>query len=107
LQIVATALLGLSLQCAQCHNHRYDPISQADYYRLRAVFDPALDINAWRVPAARRVSLYTDADRQQAAKVEAEAVKINQERLKKQDEFIEAVFQRELAKLPEGLRDKV
>ena len=30
--------LGLTVQCAQCHNHKFDPIAQEDYYRLQAVF---------------------------------------------------------------------
>jgi hypothetical protein len=34
--------LGLTVQCAQCHNHKFDPIAQEDYYRLQAVF-AALD----------------------------------------------------------------
>src|SRR4029079_14577144 len=36
---VGAAFLGLQLGCAQCHNHKYDPLSQADFYRLRAVFE--------------------------------------------------------------------
>jgi hypothetical protein len=63
IQIVSTALLGLTVQCAQCHNHRYDPISQVDYYRMRAVFEPALDWTAWRVPAAREVKILLPADK--------------------------------------------
>ncbi|MHB1559859.1 MAG: DUF1549 domain-containing protein, partial [Isosphaeraceae bacterium] len=34
------AFLGLTLQCARCHDHKFDPIAQVDYYRLRAFFEP-------------------------------------------------------------------
>jgi mono/diheme cytochrome c family protein len=33
-----SAFLGLTVGCARCHNHKFDPISQVDYYRLKAVF---------------------------------------------------------------------
>lgn len=105
LQIVSTSLLGLTLHCAQCHNHRYDPIPQVDYYKLRAIFEPALDWKAWRAPAAREVVVLSDADRKKAADIEAEAVKIDQERKKKEDDYIEQTFTKELAKVPANLHD--
>ncbi len=33
-----SAVLGLTMECAQCHNHKFDPLSQRDYYRLQAFF---------------------------------------------------------------------
>src|SRR5207237_9455685 len=37
---VATAFLGLTLRCARCHDHKFEPFSQVDYYRMLAVFQP-------------------------------------------------------------------
>ena len=35
------AFLGTTVGCARCHNHKYDPVLQKDYYRMVAVFAPA------------------------------------------------------------------
>lgn len=42
---VGSVFLGLQFGCAQCHDHKFDPVSQADFYRLRAFFEPALDFS--------------------------------------------------------------
>ncbi len=36
----AQALLGMTLRCCRCHDHKFDPIPQVDYFRFRAFFEP-------------------------------------------------------------------
>lgn len=43
-------ILGLTVQCARCHNHKFDPIPQKDYYRLQAVFFPYVDVDYYLAP---------------------------------------------------------
>ena len=45
----AQAFLGVTLGCAKCHDHRTDPISQAEYYQVRAIFEPH-QVRTDRVP---------------------------------------------------------
>lgn len=104
-KIVSTSLLGMTVGCAECHDHKHDPIPQADFYRLRAVFEPAYDWKNWKVPNARLVSLMTDAERAEAARIEVEAKKEDAARLKKQEEFITEILELELAKREEALRE--
>jgi hypothetical protein len=104
LKIVGSSLLGLTVGCAQCHDHKYDPIPQADYFRLRAVFEPALDPAHWRRPGQRLVSLYTDADRAQAAAVDAAAQVLQTEFNAKQAKYMTEALEKELEKHPEDLR---
>ena len=107
IKIVSSSLLGVSVGCAQCHDHRYDPISQLDYFAMRAVFEPAFDWQQWRVPDARRISLYTIADREQAALIEQEAQKISQERAEKEKGFMADALDKELTKYEEPLKSEL
>ena len=100
IKTVSTSLLGLSVGCAQCHQHRYDPITQEDYYRLRAVFEPAFDTSSWRAPAARLISLWSAETRQAATAVDQELSEISKRRTEELDGIVKDTFERELQKLP-------
>ncbi len=40
LGVTMSAFLGLTIQCARCHDHKFEPLTQQDYYRLLCVFEP-------------------------------------------------------------------
>jgi cytochrome c553 len=50
IEVFSSAVLGLTIKCARCHSHKFDPIPQRDYYRLAAIFKGALDENDWLKP---------------------------------------------------------
>jgi hypothetical protein len=68
MQNLATSLLGLTMQCAKCHDHKFEPISQQDYYRLQAVFYPvfpAANEEVWIKPQQRLVNVPLPGEQEQ------------------------------------------
>ncbi len=60
-----TVFLGISLNCARCHTHKYDPIKQREYYQLLAFFnstaEPSMDRNAYEYGTVERAPEDQDA----------------------------------------------
>ncbi len=48
--IIGTALLGMTLGCARCHDHMFDPIRQKDYYRMQAFLAATHEHDLWLAP---------------------------------------------------------
>jgi hypothetical protein len=57
--LTGEVFLGLSIGCAECHDHKFDPILQRDYYRMKSFFEPML----WRddIPLAKKEEIQTHA----------------------------------------------
>ena len=63
-QILGSAFLGLTLQCARCHDHKFEPVTQEEYYGLQAILRPAFDPNHWLKPSERELEIGTRAERE-------------------------------------------
>ena len=55
-QIIGSSLLGLTLQCAKCHDHKFEPVTQKEYYQLHAILYPAFNVDKWVKPNDRVVA---------------------------------------------------
>jgi hypothetical protein len=110
-QIVSSSLLGLTVQCARCHSHKYDPIPQSDYYRMAAVFMGAYRPGEW-VPQVQRRRLEATAAQEREAQEHNGKVDAAVAALKKQDDELrrrhaERLFNDRLVALPAQIRDDV
>ncbi len=63
IQILGSAVLGLTIQCSRCHSHKFDPLPQRDYYRLAALLKDALDEHDWLGPQERQLPYVTTDER--------------------------------------------
>ena len=77
-ETVGTALLGMSLVCARCHTHKYDPIPQVEYYQMMAFFnstaEPSMDGNRYEYgPTVKAPADVAAWDRWESLKKKGEA----------------------------------
>ena len=122
IDIFSSTVLGLTMKCARCHSHKYDPIPQRDYYRLMAVFQGAYDVHDWLKPTAvasqsngvmknRTLSISTpetlseieEFNKQQQLEIDAEKERLDELKNQLQAKYLE----KGLAALPEVLRADV
>ena len=52
-QILSSSLLGLTIQCSKCHDHKFEPITQREFYQLQAYLHPIFNMQKWLKPNER------------------------------------------------------
>jgi hypothetical protein len=91
--------IGMTVGCARCHNHKFDPIPQMDYYRLQAIFFSTRGIDHPLVPAHE-----VGAQRAETARIDGLIRPLRQTKRQMEAPYLKQLVDAEVAKLPEYLQ---
>ena len=110
-EILTSSVMGVTVGCARCHNHKYDPIPQRDYYRLSAILQAAYNPYEWKTPNQRQPGLALEAERREFethnAPLDSEIKKIQEQIAKATDPLKAQLLEERLAAVPENVREEV
>ena len=108
-QMVASSLMGVTIHCAQCHSHKFDPLSQADYYRLVSIFEPAINPRDWKHPGTRHLWSEPEGERKRIdtenRKLEGEIAAAKNNVKAAENAIAARVVSSRLKPLPEALQE--
>ena len=108
IQILTSSVMGLTVGCARCHDHKYDPIPQRDYYRFSAILQTSYDPYDWLSPDKRQLELALEDEVRKAEKVngplEEEVKRLEKELADEEAPYREELLQERLAALPAAVR---
>lgn len=96
----ASVFLGLTVACARCHDHKYDPISHADYYRFQAIFAASAPKDDYALLPPFEKSVYAAVDAEHHARLEL----VRQEQEMIERPYASALLKDKLASLPREVR---
>jgi mono/diheme cytochrome c family protein len=99
--VMTTSLtfMGMTVSCARCHDHKFDPIPQKDYYRIQAVFFSTRGIDHPLVPAHE-----VNAHKSETARVEDLLRPLRQAKRNLEAPYLKQLVDREIAQLPQYLQ---
>ena len=111
LDMFSTAVLGLTMECCRCHNHKYDPLPQRDYYRLMACFETAFNVYDWKQPKDRHLPDVSLAEKtaidQANADIDRRIAEITQTESTLKQQARERLIASRLEAIPEPIRNDV
>jgi mono/diheme cytochrome c family protein len=99
LTTTSLTFMGLTVGCARCHNHKFDPIPQKDYYRLQSVFFSTREVEYPLAPAHD-----VETNRKAAQAIDAQQRPLRDEIKKLEAPYLQQILDREIAKLPEYMQ---
>lgn len=100
LKVVSSAMLGLTVGCAQCHDHKYDPIGIDDYYSMRSIFDPAFPLEKWRTHDARLIDLTQPGVGIEIDRIEVKAKQLEDDIKARREAVVLGIQEKKLADVP-------
>ena len=111
LDMFSTAVLGLTLECCRCHNHKYDPLPQRDYYRLMACFEPAFNPHSWKKPKDRHLADVSSKERalidQRNSEVDQEVAELLKTVEALRQQVRQRVLETRVSSIPDPIRQDV
>ena len=111
IDMFSTAVLGLTMECCRCHNHKFDPLPQRDYYRLMACFEPALNPHNWKRPQERFLADVSPTERaaidKRNTEVDQQVAELTKIEAMTRQTVRQRVFDARLAAIPETIRADV
>ena len=110
-EVLTSSVMGITVGCARCHNHKYDPIPQRDYYRLSAILQGAYDPYEWKGPKKRELDLAprrsAKSVAEQNAPLQAEIKRTSAADPRAAEPFRAQAVDEAIAALPAEVRDEV
>jgi hypothetical protein len=111
IETLTSNLLGLTVACARCHSHKFDPIPQSDYYRLMACLTPAYNPQSWIQAHNRHLADGSPREKEEIlshnAALDRKVAGLNQQLALVRRPYEQRLFEAKLATLPKVLRDDV
>ena len=122
-EMLSSSVMGLTMGCARCHSHKFDPIPQRDYYRFSAILRTAYDPYDWlipnkllggnqkREPPERYLMTVPELERREVeaynAPIQAEIAKLEHSLKELARPWEEKLFEENLARVPVEVRADV
>ena len=105
---VSNGVLGLSVGCARCHSHKFDPIPQRDYYRLMTVFSSSYNPWNWTTPQDRYLPSVSKTDQEKIDRHNTELDRpladLRRQMSRLRAPYEDRLLDAKLLKLPEAIR---